>query len=92
MNDELIEELTEHLENMSMSEKIKVNKFVKNIQKYSNYDENINDIILEFSKLEVSKNENVINKFYIFVNKCIIRDRKYINSTIFTPPEPPMCK
>lgn len=64
---------------------------VNEIDSLDNND-NINEIISQFSQLEISTHPKIINKFYNFLLKLMKRDMKIINSTLFVPPEPPFCR
>lgn len=75
------------------SEKKSISKFIKNANEINcNNDEDVNFIVSEFSQLKLAQKPDVVNNFYMFILKCINRDRKYIGSTIFIPPEPPLCR
>jgi hypothetical protein len=87
----LIDELMNDFESLSITEKTKVDKFVSIINNVNNDCDDINDLVSNFSQLELSSKPNVINAFYTFLFKCINRDRRYVNSTLFSPPEPPYC-
>lgn len=90
---DLMDDLLIEFNHMTLeSEKKKISTFIKNANKKELDDEDINSLISEFSNLDVAQKPHVLNKFYTFIVKCINRDRKYISSNIFIPPEPPMCR
>lgn len=92
MND-LMDDLLIEFDCMTLeSEKKKISTFIKNANKTELEEEDINSLISEFSNLNVANNPRIFNKFYTFILKCINRDRKYVSSHIFIPPEPPMCR
>lgn len=92
MND-LIDDLILEFNSITLeSEKIKVNTFIDHVSKKKLDDENINSLISEFMQLDMEKKPHIVTKFYEFILKCINIDRKYINSEIFVPPEPPLCR
>lgn len=90
---DLMDDLLLEFNSMTLeSEKKKVNTFIKNANKKELDEYDINSLILEFSQLDVAHVPHIIDKFYTFILKRINRDRKYISSQLFVPPEPPMCR
>jgi hypothetical protein len=95
--EDLMDELLNEFKCMSLeSDKTKINTFIQNVTTTNNnfdiVDEDITSLISEFSNLEMSQRPKLVHKFYTFIIKCINRDRRYVSSSLFIPPEPPMCR
>jgi hypothetical protein len=102
--DELLNDLIYDFNNMNMSinvtdcDKIKTKSFINVLSAHSKSDNiNNNDVyslLSDFNNLSVAENvkDLVINKLYKILVRLLAKDRKYVNSTLFIPPEPPMCR
>jgi len=94
--DDLVNELMKDFDTMSLSEQNKIKTFTNSAininDKTCVSNDDINCLISEFTQLELVSNCSVKNKFYFFILKQLNKDRKYFNSFIFIPPEPPTCK
>lgn len=94
MND-LMNELEQEFNSMTLkSEKSKITKFMSHVNEMNvdDNDINIDCLISEFSQLDLSQKAHIVDKFYAFILKCINRDRRHVNSSLFVPHEPPMCR
>ncbi len=91
---DLVNVLTHEISMITLeSEKKPINKFISKVNNMNDLHENdVDSLIEEFLQLEVSHKPHVVNKFYMFILKCIKNERQYVNSNIFTHKEPPMCR
>ena len=84
--------------NVSNHEKIKTKSFINVLSAHSksnNIDNNdIASLLSDFNNLSVAENvkDVMIDKLYKILVRLLAKDRKYVNSTLFIPPEPPMCR
>lgn len=89
--------MTDFIEELSnLSEKFDHMHLSSFIDKSQNFDasddKNVDSLIESFFQLEIAKDPKITNDFYVFILKCINRDNKYVNNTIFIPPVPPSCR